>query len=145
MEPSFRAVAGAVGLALLLTPARARADNPIVQHVYTADPAPMVHGDTVYLCASHDEDETLNGFFTNGSQHAPVTGTAFTRSDGSVLIGVYVHGGGTTPASMDVDFVYDLVGDASLTATGVYRYTDGQVNGYAATWNAISCKSLATP
>ncbi|NLE87205.1 MAG: family 43 glycosylhydrolase [Myxococcales bacterium] len=62
--PSFRAVAGAVGLALLLTPARARADNPIVQHVYTADPAPMVHGDTVYLCASHDEDETLNGFFT---------------------------------------------------------------------------------
>jgi hypothetical protein len=87
----------------------------------------------------------LNGFFTNGSQHAPVTGTAFTRSDGSVAIGVYVHAGGTTPASIDVDFVYDLVGDASLSATGVYRYTDGQVNGYAATWNAISCKLLPTP
>ena len=87
----------------------------------------------------------LNGFFTNGSQHAPVTGTAFTKSDGSVVIGVYVHGGGTTPASMDVDFVYDLVGDASLSATGVYRYTDGQVNGYAATWTAVSCKALPTP
>jgi hypothetical protein len=24
----------------------------------------MVHGDTVYLCTSHDEDQTLNGFFT---------------------------------------------------------------------------------
>ncbi len=42
----------------------AHADNPIVQHVYTADPAPMVHGDTVYLCTSHDEDVTVGGFFT---------------------------------------------------------------------------------
>jgi arabinoxylan arabinofuranohydrolase len=41
-----------------------RADNPVVQHVYTADPAPMVHGDTVYLCTSHDEDVTVGDFFT---------------------------------------------------------------------------------
>ncbi|HXS18160.1 MAG TPA: family 43 glycosylhydrolase, partial [Polyangiaceae bacterium] len=41
-----------------------RADNPVVQHVYTADPAPMVHEDTVYLCTSHDEDVTVDGFFT---------------------------------------------------------------------------------
>ncbi len=47
---------------LLVTPALA--DNPIVQHVYTADPAPMVHDDTVYLCTSHDEDVTVGGFFT---------------------------------------------------------------------------------
>ena len=87
----------------------------------------------------------LNGYFTNGSQHVPVTGTAFTRSDGSVSIGVYVHAGGTTPASMDVDFVYDLVGDASLGATGVYRYLDGQVGGYASTWVPVACKTLATP
>lgn len=40
------------------------ADNPVVQHVYTADPAPMVHDDTVYLCTSHDEDVTVDGFFT---------------------------------------------------------------------------------
>jgi hypothetical protein len=55
---------GAAALALSLTATRARADNPIVQHVYTADPAPMVHGDTVYLCTSHDEDQTVDNFFT---------------------------------------------------------------------------------
>ena len=33
------------------------ADNPIVQTSFTADPAPLVHGDTVYLYTSHDEDD----------------------------------------------------------------------------------------
>jgi len=33
-----------------------RADNPIIQTKYTADPAPMVYKDTVYLYTSHDED-----------------------------------------------------------------------------------------
>lgn len=42
----------------------ARADNPIIQHLYTADPAPLVVGDTVYLYTSHDEDVTVNNFFT---------------------------------------------------------------------------------
>jgi arabinoxylan arabinofuranohydrolase len=32
------------------------ADNPIVQTKYTADPAPMVYGDTLYLYTTHDED-----------------------------------------------------------------------------------------
>jgi hypothetical protein len=32
------------------------ADNPIVQTKYTADPAPMVYKDTVYLYTTHDED-----------------------------------------------------------------------------------------
>jgi arabinoxylan arabinofuranohydrolase len=32
------------------------ADNPIVQTKYTADPAPMVYGDTLYLYSTHDED-----------------------------------------------------------------------------------------
>jgi arabinoxylan arabinofuranohydrolase len=32
------------------------ADNPIVQTKYTADPAPMVYKDTVYLYTSHDEE-----------------------------------------------------------------------------------------
>ncbi len=44
--------------------APARADNPIVQHIYTADPAPVVYGDTVYVCTSHDEDVTVDNFFT---------------------------------------------------------------------------------
>jgi len=33
------------------------ADNPIIQTKYTADPAPMVYNDTVYLYTSHDEDD----------------------------------------------------------------------------------------
>jgi arabinoxylan arabinofuranohydrolase len=33
------------------------ADNPVVQTKFTADPAPVVVGDTVYLFTSHDEDD----------------------------------------------------------------------------------------
>jgi arabinoxylan arabinofuranohydrolase len=39
-----------------LLPATAKADNPIVQHIYTADPAPLVHDGRVYLYTGHDED-----------------------------------------------------------------------------------------
>ncbi len=41
-----------------------KAQNPIVQTNYTADPAPMVHNDTVYLYTTHDEDTTIRNFFT---------------------------------------------------------------------------------
>lgn len=34
----------------------ARADNPIVQTIYTADPAPLVYDGRVYLYTGHDED-----------------------------------------------------------------------------------------
>lgn len=33
------------------------ADNPVVQTAFTADPAPLVHGDTVYLYTGHDDDD----------------------------------------------------------------------------------------
>jgi arabinoxylan arabinofuranohydrolase len=32
--------------------------NPVVQTIYTADPAPMVYKDTVYLYTGHDEDHS---------------------------------------------------------------------------------------
>jgi len=38
--------------------------NPIIQTNYTADPAPMVYNGTLYLYTSHDEDVTVNNFFT---------------------------------------------------------------------------------
>ena len=38
--------------------------NPIVQTYFTADPAPMVYDGTVYVYTSHDEDSTVNNFFT---------------------------------------------------------------------------------
>jgi len=38
--------------------------NPIIQTSFTADPAPMVYNDTVYVYTSHDEDDTKDNFFT---------------------------------------------------------------------------------
>ena len=37
----------------------ASAQNPIIQTKFTADPAPLVYNDTVFLYTSHDEDEAL--------------------------------------------------------------------------------------
>ena len=34
------------------------AQNPIIHDRYTPDPAPYVHGDTLYLFVDHDEDVT---------------------------------------------------------------------------------------
>jgi arabinoxylan arabinofuranohydrolase len=39
------------------------AQNPIIQNVFTADPAPMVYNDTLFLYTGHDEDSaTEKGF-----------------------------------------------------------------------------------
>ena len=40
------------------------AQNPVICDRYTPDPAPYVHGDTLYLFVDHDEDQTVNGYFT---------------------------------------------------------------------------------
>ena len=45
----------------------ARALNPIVQTIYTADPAPVVVGDTLYLYTGHDEDKST--WFTMKNWH----------------------------------------------------------------------------
>lgn len=47
-----------------LLPMIGLAQNPIVQTYFTADPAPMVHNGRVYVYTSHDEDETVDNFFT---------------------------------------------------------------------------------
>ena len=55
----------AVLCALVLLPffaGSARADNPIVQTIYTADPAPLVYNGRVYLYTGHDEDAST--YFT---------------------------------------------------------------------------------
>ena len=41
------------------------ADNPIIQTNYTADPAPMVYNDTVFLYTSHDEDNAFGFAMVN--------------------------------------------------------------------------------
>jgi hypothetical protein len=63
-----RALAWSIALLCLLTvlsgwkSAPARADNPIVQTIYTADPAPLVYNGRVYLYTGHDEDNST--YFT---------------------------------------------------------------------------------
>jgi arabinoxylan arabinofuranohydrolase len=50
-----------IAFLLLLTSLSANvsyADNPVVQTIYTADPAPLVYNDTVYLYTGHDEDNS---------------------------------------------------------------------------------------
>lgn len=41
---------------VLLSGLAVNAQNPIIQTSYTADPAPMVYNDKLYLYTSHDED-----------------------------------------------------------------------------------------
>jgi len=48
----------------LASPLGLRAQNPVICDRYTPDPAPYVHGDTLYLFVDHDEDETVNNYFT---------------------------------------------------------------------------------
>jgi hypothetical protein len=52
-----------------VVPSLARADNPIVQTSYTADPAPMVYEGRLYLYTSHDEDVTKDNFYTMNDWH----------------------------------------------------------------------------
>lgn len=50
-----------VGICIETTAQTLRGNLPIVQTNFTADPAPYVHGDTVYLYTSHDADDTPDG------------------------------------------------------------------------------------
>lgn len=45
-----------ITFALILSSLFVLAENPIVQTCYTTDPAPMVHGDRLYVYTGHDED-----------------------------------------------------------------------------------------
>lgn len=47
---------------IIVSPIFVCAQKPLLQTKYTADPAPMVHNDTVFLYTSHDEDDAVNGF-----------------------------------------------------------------------------------
>ncbi|RKR81756.1 carbohydrate binding protein with CBM6 domain [Mucilaginibacter gracilis] len=42
----------------LVSLTKAHSQNPVIQTIYTADPAPMVYKDTVFLYTGHDEDKS---------------------------------------------------------------------------------------
>lgn len=52
-----------VGTAAFLASQPLLADNPIITDLFTADPAALVQGDTVYLYTGHDEAKDNNVFF----------------------------------------------------------------------------------
>ena len=51
-------------LLAIVVPITSMSQNPVIQTNFVADPAPMVHDGTVYLYTTHDEDKTINNFFT---------------------------------------------------------------------------------
>jgi arabinoxylan arabinofuranohydrolase len=57
-KKSSPGILAALGLCLGVT---VHADNPVIQTAFTADPAPMVYKDTVYLYVGHDEDDAPEG------------------------------------------------------------------------------------
>jgi len=60
MPASIDARAALLALAVCgLASTSAFAANPIIQTSFTADPAPVVFGDTVFLYTTHDEDDAL--------------------------------------------------------------------------------------
>lgn len=61
MKKHLGCVTAAMLLAGLSAPLSAK--NPVFDHVFTADPAAMVHGDTVYLFTGHDEAPHNDKFF----------------------------------------------------------------------------------
>jgi hypothetical protein len=95
------------GLAAL-SPATSLADNPIVQNIYTADPAPMVHDGRVYVYTGHDEDALVNNFFTmndwrvysstdmvNWTDHgSPLSYKSFSWSSGDAWAGQVIERNG---------------------------------------------------
>ncbi len=84
------------------------ADNPIVQTIYTADPAPLVHNEVCYVYTGHDADILVNNFFTmndwrcyssidmqNWTDHgSPLSYTAFSWARGDCWAGQCVQRNG---------------------------------------------------
>ncbi|WP_437805655.1 glycoside hydrolase family 43 protein [Sorangium sp. So ce1078] len=88
-------------------PSGALADNPIVQTIYTPDPAPMVYNDTVYLYTGHDEDSATDWFgmnewrvysskdMVNWTDHgSPLKYSDFSWAKGDAWAGQVIHRNG---------------------------------------------------
>jgi arabinoxylan arabinofuranohydrolase len=57
-QPRLQIAITLMAAALVIGPS-CYGDNPVIQTKYTADPAPMVYNDTVFLYTSHDEDNAF--------------------------------------------------------------------------------------
>ncbi|HEU5129776.1 MAG TPA: family 43 glycosylhydrolase [Glycomyces sp.] len=89
-----------------LIPAAVKADNPIIQTIYTPDPAPLVHDGRVYLYTGHDEDGATwfdmrewrvwsSDDMVNWTDHgSPLSLDTFSWADADAWAGQAVHRNG---------------------------------------------------
>jgi len=97
-----------LSLLAIVVPITSMSQNPVIQTNFVADPAPMVHDGTVYLYTTHDEDKTINNFFTmndwrcyssrdmvNWTDHGAIFSyTGFTWSRGDAWAGQCIYRNG---------------------------------------------------
>ena len=95
------------------------ADNPIVQTIFTADPAPMVYDGTLYLYTGHDEDDAPENRFVMHDYQC------FTTTD---MVNWAHHG-----AVLDVRKVFIWSGGDANAAQCIYR--NGRFYYYVSTAN----------
>jgi arabinoxylan arabinofuranohydrolase len=67
MKQKIRRILVVTFFGAFMLPCSSNAQNPIIQTIYTADPAPLVHNDTLYLFTGHDEDSST--WFTMKDWH----------------------------------------------------------------------------
>lgn len=53
----------AIGLLCVFFTKAVSGQNPIIQTLYTADPAPIIHNDTLFVFVGHDEDDAPKGSY----------------------------------------------------------------------------------
>ncbi|MBN2684457.1 MAG: family 43 glycosylhydrolase [Pontiellaceae bacterium] len=106
-------------IAGLLMAGLCQAQMPIVQTIYTADPAPMVHNGTLYLFVGHDEDNTPDERFVMHDYRC------FSTTD---MVNWTDHG-----AVLDIREVFDWSGGDANAAQCIYR--NGKFYYYVSTGN----------
>jgi beta-xylosidase len=83
------------------------ADNPIIQTIFTADPAPIVHDGTLYLYTGHDEDDASNNRYLMRDYRCFSTADMVNWTD---------HG-----AVLDIREVFDWSGGDANAAQCIFR------------------------
>lgn len=96
------------------------ADNPIIQTIFTADPAPVVHEGTLYLYTGHDEDDAPNNKYLMRDYRC------FSTTD---MVNWTDHG-----AVLDIREVFDWSGGDANAAQCIFR--NGKFYYYVSTGNA---------
>ena len=85
----------------------------------------------------------LSGVFLQAGDAGPITGTAFVRSDGQVVVGVTVIGHNFSEG-IDRDILIQMVVDpATLSGNGTYQTVGGGLTSDG--WQPIDCRDVVLP